>query len=162
MVRTHLDYLIEQHGLDPKWNPSVECACGRVTAADMCVDVTPLPPEMLHALGLENVHYLCDGCQTRLFREHYVWEAEFYGLLGTSEEALHTHNMRDNEHQQGVSHRHGIHQPKHERVTHAKVKGKQKHEIARALIPLHTRNRTHVQSATWLARKYSLTNIPEV
>jgi hypothetical protein len=122
MVRTHHTILVE-HGLDPELNPAVTCACGRVTNADMCVDITPLPLEYRQALGLERVDYLCDGCRTRLFRDRHVSEDEFYALLGQEDlEALFRHNEMDQEWKRGRDERHQAHLPRHTKVTHQRAK----------------------------------------
>lgn len=162
MVKTHRDFLIENHGLRPQWNPAVECACGRQTSADMCIDLTPLPPEYRQALGLELVDYLCDGCITRLFREQLVHEDEFYALLGQDDvDALFTHNDRDRANLGGLAERHPAHLPRFERVTSARVVGKDREAIARSapIIPLKCREMRHAQSAQYLAYKYTLTNV---
>lgn len=159
MVKTHRDYLIENHGLAPQWNPRVECACGRLTSADMCVDLTSLPAAMRQALGLAAVEYLCDGCITRLFREQLVSEEEFYALLGADKEALLIHSARDVEHGTGLAERHPAHLPRIERVTLAKAS----EGLARSapIIPLKRREMRNQQSAQFLAYKYTLTNVEQ-
>jgi hypothetical protein len=164
MVKTHRDYLIENHGLGPQWNPRVECACGRETSADMCVDLTPLPLEYRRGLGLELVDYLCDGCITRLFREQFVNEDEFYALLGQDDvDALYTHNDRDRDHVNGLAERQTAQQPGFARVTSARVMGRSVEEITRErpIIPLKCREMRHQQSAQYLAYKYTLTNVEQ-
>lgn len=157
MVKTHKDYLVENHGLAPQWNPRVGCACGRFTSADMCVDLTPLPVEYRQALGLDAVDYLCDGCITRLFREQLVSEEEFYALLGADKEALLIHSARDVEHGNGLAERHPTHLPRLEQVTLAKASG----GLTRSapIIPLKCREMRSQQAAQFLAYKYMLTNV---
>lgn len=155
MVKTHRDRLVEDHGLDPKWNPRVECACGRQTSADMCVDITALPVEMRSALGLADVDYLCDGCQTRLFRDQIVGEAEFYGLLGAGVQAVVVHTERDREHVQGLAGRALPQRPAVERISADSA------PRTWPVIPVKVPRVSHRQSAQWLAYKYTLTNVDQ-
>jgi hypothetical protein len=127
MVKTHKHYLIDNHGLHPDHNPPVYCACGRTTSADMCVDLVPLPMKIRKALGLEKVDFICDGCQTRLFRDRHIAEDEFYAMLGADVDALFEHNARDAEWQIGVDLRHEAHQPRHQRVSEGLAKGHKDH-----------------------------------
>lgn len=163
MVKTHRDYLIENHALDPQWNPRVQCACGRFTSADMCIDLSPLPPGIRQALGLESIDYICDGCRTRLFREQLVHEDEFYAMLDADVDALFVHNARDREHMEGLAERHPAHRPQFDRVTVAAVAGKLRAEISRSrpIIPVQYVEMRNQQSAQYLAYKYTLTNVEQ-
>jgi hypothetical protein len=161
MVRTHKHYLIDNHGLKPEHNPPVLCACGRTTHADMCVDLVPLPMKIRKALGLDKVDFLCDGCQTRLFRDRHMAEDEFYAMLGAEIDALHEHNARDAEWQQGVDLRHEAHKPRHERVSEGKLRQHKDHTTVPVIapIPLQEREVSHARQAQWLAYRYNLTNV---
>lgn len=178
MVKTHKDYLIENHGLAPEWNPRVQCACGRFTSADMCVDLSPLPIEMRQALGLEAIDYLCDGCITRLFREQLVNEDEFYALLGAETDALFAHNERDREHVLALAERIPAHRPRFGKVTEATALARvteaavdmvttdgdglvTEPTAATPIIPLKFREMRNQQSAQFLAYKYTLTNVEQ-
>lgn len=164
MIRTHKHYLVENHGLNPEHNPSVYCACGRTTSADMCVDLVPLDMRVRKALGLDSIDFLCDGCQARLFCNRHIAQDEFYALLGEDADVMHEHNMRDAEWQQGVDLRHDAHKPRHERVSLHRVKHHKDHTTVKvtAPIPLHERaGVTHTRQAQWLAYKYNLTNIEQ-
>jgi hypothetical protein len=164
MVKTHKDYLVENHGLAAQHNPPVYCACGRTTSADMCVDLTVLPMKIRKALGLEKVDFLCDACQARLVVNRHVAEDEFYALLGQDDEgALFEHNARDAEHQRGVEHRHPAHKPRHERVSEGKVKDFRDADDVpvMAAIPLQEREVSHARQAQWLAYRYDLTNVEQ-
>lgn len=164
MVRTHKDYLVDNHGLKPEHNPPVICACGRTTSADMCVDLVPLPMKIRKALGLERVDFICDACQARLVVNRHIAEDEFYALLGQDDVGvLFKHNSRDAEHQQGVDLRHDAHKPRHERISEGKVKNFT--DVAAvpimAPIPLQEREASHARQAQWLAYRYDLTNVEQ-
>ena len=161
MVKTHKHYLVDNHGLAPEHNPPVYCPCGRITSADMCVDLTVLPTKVRKALGLEKVDFICDGCQTRLFRDRHIAEDEFYAMLDADVDALFEHNARDADWQRGVELRHDAHKPRHERVSDAKVKGfKDLSDVpVMAPIPLQEKEASHGRQAQWLAYRYKLTNV---
>lgn len=161
MVKTHKDYLIENHGLGPQHNPQVHCACGRTTSADMCVDLVPLPMKIRKALGLDKIDFICDGCQSRLFVNRHIAEDEFYGLLGAEVDALFIHNERDAEHQQGVDLRHEAYKPRHERVSEGKLRlhADDSTVPVMAAIPLQEKEARHGRQAQWLAYRYDLTNV---
>ena len=161
MVHTYRDYLVAHHGLAPQHNPPVVCACGRTTAADMCVDLVPLPMRIRRALGLDQVDFLCDGCQSRLFCNRHIAEDEFYAMLGADVPALYEHNASDREWQQGVALRHAAHQPRHVRVSLAAVGGYADAGSVPVMapIPLQHREASHEQQAQALADRYALTNI---
>jgi hypothetical protein len=149
-ARTHQDYLIENHDLPRTENPQTLCACGRREHADMLVDLTPMPMEVRAALGLDQVDFLCDGCQTRLFRELHISEEEFYRLLGAPESALAIHRSVDPRHQSGVGGRPDHMKPKHKMVQHSDVRGKP-HRLVSS-IPLKFRVHTHQASAVRIHR----------
>lgn len=161
MVRTHKDYLVDNHGLAPDHNPPVYCACGRTTSADMCVDLTLLPMRVRKALGLEKVDFICDGCQTRLFRDRHIAEDEFYAMLDADVDALFEHNARDSEWQRGVALRHAAHKPRHERVSEGRLRAfvEDSEVPVIAPIPLQEREVSHERQAQWLAYRYDLTNV---
>ncbi len=161
MVRTHKHYLVDNHGLKPEHNPPVLCACGRTTHADMCVDLVPLPMKIRKALGLDKVDFLCDGCQTRLFRDRHIAEDEFYAMLDADVDVLHEHNGRDAEWQQGVDLRHDAHKPRHERVSDGNLRQHKDHTTVPVIapIPLQEREVSHARQAQWLAYRYNLTNV---
>lgn len=146
-ARTVKHVLIDRHGMDAAENPIVQCACGRRAHADVCVDITALPIGVRKALGLHLVDYLCDGCQTRLFRELHIGEEEFYSLLGAPEEAKVFHRERDIQHQTGCDLRPEYFRPKYPKVSQADMVGKKLGEIPElSRIPM-SRSRRSVADA---------------
>jgi len=128
------------------------------------VDLTPMDMRVRKALGLHQVEFICDGCQTRLFRDRHISEDEFYALLGTDPETLDVHSVRDAEWQQGVDLRHEAHKPLHDRVTLDSVKSHKDHTTVPITAPIPLQERegvTHARQAQWLAYKYKLTNVTQ-
>lgn len=62
-------------------NPAARCGCGRVTAADMLVDVRPLPAAARAAIP-HGDDYACDGCTARMRRATSMPRAQFAQYLG--------------------------------------------------------------------------------
>lgn len=58
-------------------NPLQQCGCGRVTNADMMVDVRPLPE-----VARGRAEWVCDACLETLFREKRITREDFYTALG--------------------------------------------------------------------------------
>lgn len=58
-------------------NPLMACACGRVTNADMLIDVRPLP-----AAVRGQAERLCDACCETIFRKKIMTRAAFCTALG--------------------------------------------------------------------------------
>lgn len=147
-ARTVKHVLIDRHGMDGNENPIITCACGRTVHADTCVDLTPLPIGIRKHLGLHRVDYLCDGCQTRLFRELHIGEEEFYRLLGAPEEALAIHRARDHYHVIGCELRPDAYKPRHTKISSAHLAGKRPEDIpVAAPIPLSRRIKSHNDAA---------------
>jgi hypothetical protein len=150
-ARTVKNVLIERHGMDPAENPVIQCACGRRVHTDVCVDLTPLPIGIRKALGLHLVDYLCDGCQTRLFRELHIGEEEFYSLLGAPEEVKEFHRERDAAHQAGCDLRPEPFRPKHSKVAQADVVGKKLGQVSQvSRIPILRSRRSHDDAAQFI------------
>lgn len=67
--------------LEKGGNVRMVCDCGRMTNADMMVDVSGLTHEQMEAWDIGGP-FLCDGCRERLFLRGVVSRDEFYEALG--------------------------------------------------------------------------------
>jgi len=68
-------------------NPLARCGCGRVTNADMLVDVRLLPKDTRARLRITS-DFLCDGCREHHFRMAHIAPVAFYAALGAPADAL--------------------------------------------------------------------------
>jgi len=64
-------------------NLLVRCGCGRVTNANMMLDVRALPPAVRG-----NREYICDGCRERWIREGRISREALYQAIGAPAEAI--------------------------------------------------------------------------
>lgn len=68
-------------------NPTVTCACGRRTSADMCLDVRDLPPAVRRKF--RHAHpFPCDGCVQRAMLEAGLTAEELATGLGAPPEVI--------------------------------------------------------------------------